>query len=517
MIAGVDLAQSLLFSSSDSALVLVANKAALVKVNVTSVDPKEAKPPGSVKVQDSTGRLLKEIALVAPTGDLPRSVPEVPSASTAYTATLPADSVKAGLRLTVSLSNGQSNTLSPRVGGGVAIKLVTVPIQIGNLTGKVVSGMAPYVQARVPVASVTTQSHGAYVSKRVTAIPADSGWGDAFGALLGEISDLHRLENASDEEYYVGFLPKSTLGIMGLGYVPGQATVVADWPENQGAVRKFAMHELGHNFSLGHAPCGTDGDSTYPYPNAQLGMPGRYIWGYLASTSSFVDPRSANAHDIMSYCDGETFSDYNYRLMQVHLTPSDKLVQAASAAAVAPQELLLVGGQIGNGQATLRPLKAMYGKARPPRSGPYTLRIVTAQGSVEYPFVTQSLDHDLKSEHFGFTVPHPGTVLSITIVKGTATLMQTVAKPANVTQSERALAVKPLIQMSEQLGVLQLNWDAVQHPYLTVTWAGDKRSTLAQDLQGGSASLSLRDLPAGGSFEFSLSDGLNSVRVQRSR
>ncbi len=65
--------------------------------------------------------------------------------------------------------------------------------------------------------------------------------------------------------------------------------------------------------------------------------------------------------------------------------------------------------------------------------------------------------------------------------------------------------------------MLQLSWDATRYPYLTVTHAGARRSTLAQDLQGGIALLPLTNVPTGGSFEFSLSDGLNTLRVPLTR
>ena len=52
------------------------------------------------------------------------------------------------------------------------------------------------------------------------------------------------------------------------------------------------------------------------------------------------------------------------------------------------------------------------------------------------------------------------------------------------------------------------------HQAATVTWVGPtgQRVTLAQDLSGGRARLATGELPAGGSFEVILSDGLNSSR-----
>ena len=327
--------QSLVFPSGDSALVLVANKAVLVRVNAITTNAQEAKPAGVLRVETSTGQLVQQFALTAPSGTLPSAVPAAPTSTNAYSAVVPANLVRSGLRLTASLANGQPvTTINPRVGGGVAMRLVAVPIQIAGTTGQVASGVASHLQARAPVASVTLQVRAAYVPRGVTSLPTtEDEWDTAFSRVLSELSNLHMLEQASDESYYYGFMPKRTYGLSGLGYRPGNAAVGFDLPSNPTAVRETLAHELGHNFSLPHAPCGgpANPDPNYPYANAQLGATGRYIWGYNFETSTFVDPRRTNIHDMMSYCDGDTFSDYNYRKIQVYLTPADRSVQVASA------------------------------------------------------------------------------------------------------------------------------------------------------------------------------------------
>lgn len=523
-IASIELAQSLLFPSGDSALVLVSNKDVLVKVNVTTTNPTEAKPTGNLRVENAAGQLVQSLVLTPPSGALPAVVPQVPSFANAYSAVVPGNLVKEGLRLTAAVDNGQSaTTINPRVGGGIAMELVAVPVRIGGVTGEVVPEAANYVQARMPVASVTLRTRAPYVPSGVAALPTtERGWSRAFSQILGELDDLHTLERASDEAYYYGFVPKRTFGLAGLGYVPGNASLGFDVPTSPDAVRETMLHELGHNTSLPHAPCGgpADADPQYPYPNAQLGAPGRYIWGYNAQTQSFTDPRRTDVHDIMSYCNGSTFSDYNYRRIQVHLTPGDRLMKPAAnatAAASGPQELLLISGHIEAGKATLTPPKTMMGEPKTPQEGPYTLRIVTAQGTTDYKFGTKQVDHITTMQRFGFTIAHPGAILSMSIVKDGATLMQSEAKSASKTKNQSAASAKPQVQVSETGGALRLSWDHAQHPYLTVTHVGAQRSTLAQDLGGGAATLPLDTLPAGGSFEFSLSDGLNTVRLTHQR
>jgi Peptidase M66 len=525
-IANIELAQSLLYPSGDSELVLLPGKAVLVKVNAITTNTQQGAPAGTLRVETETGQLVQSIALTAPTAALPTTAPLVPSFANAYTATVPANRVQPGLRLTASLANGQpAVTINPRVGGGIAMSFVAVPIQIADTTGQVVAGAASYVQARMPVVSVTQRVRAAYVSTRVTQLPtSDSSWRTAFSTLLGELDDLRILEDAPDEAYYMGFMPKRTFGLAGLGYRPGNASLTFDVPTSPRSVLETLTHELGHNFSLPHAPCGGPArpDPDYPYPNAQLGEPGRYIWGYNAATKTFTDPRRTDIHDIMSYCDGDTFSDYNYRKMQVFLTPSDRAAQQATkGAASSPQELLLVSGQIAGDTAELTPVKSLFGRAKLPNDGPYTLRIVTAQGSTDYRFSPKELDHDGTVQHFSFSIPHPGAIVSMTVFKDGATLMQSQAKPASTERAKRASTEKPQMQISEQGGVLRLTWDHTTYPYLTVTHvadlAGKQRSTLAQDLQGGTASLPTTGLPAGGSYELSLSDGMNTVRVTHSR
>ena len=503
---------------------LVAGKAVLVKVNATTTQQQEAKPTGSLRVETSSGQLVQEIALTAPTGKLPTAVSAVPSFTDSYSAVVPANLVVSGLRLTASLANGQpATTINPRVSASMAMKLVAIPVQIAGTTGQVVAKADTYLQARLPLTSVTLQTHAPYVSKSVTTLPTtESDWSTAFSKVLSELDDLHMLEQASSQSYYFGFLPKRTFGLAGLGYMPGNAAVGFDMPSNAPSVSEAMTHEVGHNLSLPHAPCGgpDDADPQYPYANATLGAAGRYIWGYNVETKTFTDPRKTDIHDMMSYCSGDTFSDYNYRKVQVFITPSAKSEKAASVSVAAgPQELLLVSGQVASGKVELTPLKSLYGEARLPGSGPYLLRIVTAQGTVEYPFATKQIDH-IASQRFGFTIPHPGTIFSMAILKDGQTLLQSEAKAAATSTSqatEHAASTKPQVQATEKNGVLQLTWDATLYPYLTVTHVGTQRSTLAQDLQGGSASLPMANVPAGGSFEFSLSDGLNTLRVPLAR
>ena len=526
-IASVGLAQSHLFPSTDSALVLIPGKPALIMVNATTTKPAEAKPVGTVRVETATGVLMQSIDLTLPTVALAAAVPDVPSFTTAYNAMLPASLVKSGMRLTISLANGQPATVvNPRVGGGVPMTLVAVPVQMGSLVGEVLASAGSELQALTPLQAVTYRTRATYISP--TKLPiSEAEWGSAMSTVLFEILQLYRLEGSPPNTNYYGFLPKRSYGLTGVGFTPGNAAVGFDLPTAPKVVLETLIHEVGHNLGLGHAPCGVAGptDPNYPYQGGFLGAPGRYIWGYNMKTSTFTDPRDSNLHDIMSYCNGTTFSDYNYRLMQTRLTPADAFVVAGNTLlATGPQQLLMVSGQVTAGQAELKPAKSMFGEPSLPQSGPYTLRIVGEQGTVDYPFAPLAVDHDANFMPFVFTVPHPGVIYSMTLLKDGKVLTQRDAPAAagavdSAAASARTAAAisPPRVLATEKAGVLTLSWDSSRHPYLTVTHVGKQRQSMAQDLTGGKASIALGALPAGGSFEFGLSDGLNTVLLTVAR
>jgi hypothetical protein len=520
----VEFAQSMLFSSQDAELVLVSQRAVLAKVNLVASQGTSSQPSGVLRIEDANGNLLRELPLTAPSANVPTAAPSRPSFVDSYSVTIPAELVRAGLRVAPRFTPAAANqsTIALRVGGGVAVRVVTVPVQIGNTLGQVVADADGYLRARLPAASVTRVEHAPLLSSQVTTLPGTSSeWSSAFSAILGEVDDLHLLEGASSRTYYYGFIPKRTSGLAGMGYRPGNAAVGFDVPSNANAVRETMLHEVGHNLSLRHAPCGdpSSPDTSYPYANAAMGAGNRFIWGYDAVNNRFVDPTPTSVHDVMSYCAGNWFSDYNYRKMQVYLTPADRTLSAdadrvLASAAAAEQELLLVSGDIRNGVLRLNPLKGTVGRARAGGAGPYLLRITTRAGAlIEHRFDGREIDHQPDVLRFGFTIPNPGAIERIEVLLDGRVLVQRAARERVLSGGATATSAPATVQASEQGGVLTLRWDAARHPYLTVAHIGAARTVIAIDLQGGSASVPTASLPAGGRFEFGLSDGLNTERV----
>ena len=120
-------------------------------------------------------------------------------------------------------------------------------------------------------------------------------------------------------------------------------------------------HELGHNLSLRHAPCGgaAGPDTSYPYEDGSVGT-----WGFdFRDGGSVVQPSTP---DLMSYCDPVWISDYHfsnayrYRLFLAH--------QEETSVVAARRSLLVWGGQNSNGKLVLNPSFIVHAPPRLPES-----------------------------------------------------------------------------------------------------------------------------------------------------
>ena len=113
----------------------------------------------------------------------------------------------------------------------------------------------------------------------------------------------------------------------------------------------IVAHELGHTFSLAHAPCGNPlaVDPTYPYPDGSIG-----VWGYDSGTGTLVPP---DTPELMGYCGSEWISDYHFRRAMGHrlTTESGTSAAAAAVASAGGTSLLLWGGAHPTGEPFLEP------------------------------------------------------------------------------------------------------------------------------------------------------------------
>ena len=190
--------------------------------------------------------------------------------------------------------------------------------------------------------------------------------------LLEETEAIRVMEGGRG--HYMGMMAGPVAGPDGVAFVPGRASFSVPRP---GTI----AHELGHNMSLHHAPCGGAGDPdpSFPHPDGSVGA-----WGYDFARGELVRPTTP---DLMSYCgppDG--ISDYHFaNALRYRLF--DERGSAEAAVAAPATSLLLWGGTGADGVPFLNPVFVVDAPpALPDSAGAYTVTGRSARGTELFSF-----------------------------------------------------------------------------------------------------------------------------------
>lgn len=506
---------------------LVAGKPAVVRAYVLGA--RGGSPsPGVTLVVRNGNTVLASLPMNGPSVLPDREMPY--SLAQTFSATLIASQVINGLNVSVEQSGGGVGlSATPQLAGASNMKLTLVPIRTGSQQGSApaTSDVRSALRRTLPLAdtAIELSTRGVFSTNVVSSAPVSS---EDWSAVLGALDDLREVE--APNRHYFGFVANaSNTETAGLAYVNGPGftrsdtgigldTSYFDW-ENT------FIHEMGHNLSREHAPCGSVGadfDTNYPYANGALGsvplynIESVYLAGYPNSVSgapgSLIDPAGKN--DIMSYCsNADWFSDYNYHGVQSHLLTNTypKLINQA-----ADTELLVLRGELDGDNVRFHTPSAAFGRPRYDAGGAYTLRLTLADGSVLLQPVRSQRVADGRPglQHFSLRLPHPGPLRKLEMLRGEQLLSQPASTAAKRSGAATATA---RVDWQESQGVLSLRWDAQAFPRLNVLHLGSERRVLALGLSGGQASLALDELPVGGRFEFVLAHALDAQRLQAPR
>ena len=218
----------------------------------------------------------------------------------------------------------------------------------------------------------------------------DAGWND----LIFEIAVL-REDDGSNRYYYGGFRRPLTTDLLGLGFVGSLDTMSTETREAIGLKSPYIppvaigaedrpstiAHEIGHNLSLPHAPCGgpSGADGRFPYEDGSIGQ-----FGYDPGSGRVLDPE--RYVDLMSYCDPVWISDYNYMKVFEYraASPIDALFEQQPTAGLRTSGgagSLLVGGGVRNGELVLQPALSSTAPGHAPAiGGRYTLEGLDGAG-----------------------------------------------------------------------------------------------------------------------------------------
>ncbi len=181
--------------------------------------------------------------------------------------------------------------------------------------------------------------------------------------LLRQVEAIRAMEGGAG--HYMGMM-NGLAGAAGLATVAGRVSVSV--PEGT-----IMAHELGHNMSLLHTPCGNPPrvDTYYPYPDGSIGA-----WGYDFDAGTLVEPGN---HELMGYCYPRWISDYSFSRALRHRASEGAATQAPVTAPV--RSILLWGGAGADGVPFLEPAFVVDAPpSMPTESGDYMLTGMDADG-----------------------------------------------------------------------------------------------------------------------------------------
>ena len=432
---------------------LVAGEEALLRVFLTARSGAAADIPPvrarfyvddqEVHVEDIPGK----------SGPIPSEVSEGDLARTAN-AGIPAHVVRPGLEMVIEPD--PDGTLDPALGiakripetGRLAVEVRTMPLF--DLT------VIPFLWSEAPDSSVLDIARGMAADPGghellvpvntllpvgdlvVTAHePVVTSTNDGY-ELIAETEAIRAIEGGTG--HYAGTIAGPFTGPFGVAKTPGRSSFSIPLP-------LVLAHELGHNLSLSHAPCGTFGDPLFPYPDGSIGA-----WGYDSRLDRLWPPD--DSYDLMSYCGPKWISDHYFE-QAFRFRLADEGASGTAADAGPGRSLLLWGGIGSDGQPYLEPAFVVDARPMLPASGgDYRISGRTGQGAELFDLtfaMPEVADGDGRT-NFAFVVPvrsgWEAALASITLSGpgGSATLDESTDRPMAILRNSRTGQVRGFLR-----------------------------------------------------------------------
>ena len=433
---------------------LIAGDSALLRVFLTAADPRGAAIP-AVRARFFVGAAETYVTdIPSPTTLIPTDVDEGDLASSAN-AVIPGDVIQPGLEMVVDID--PDGVLDPALGvarripeaGRTAVDVRRMPVL--DLT------LIPFLLEQGPDSSILELTAGMAADPEghellfdtrtllpvgdleVTAHePVVISSSDAF-RLLGETGAIRAMEGGTG--HYLGTMAGRITGARGVARLPGRISFSK--PET-----RIIAHELGHNLSLSHAPCGgaPGTDPSFPEPDGSIGA-----WGYDFRSGKLVRP---GRRDVMSYCEPVWISDF-YFTNSLRFRLSDEADRETAVVATPARALLLWGGVNAEGEPFLEPAFVLDAPPSLPSPGSeYQLAGRDAGGGELF-----SLRFDMPvvadgdgSSSFTFTLPvQPGWAESLAGITlsgpgGSDTLDEETVRPMAILRDPRTGQVRAILR-----------------------------------------------------------------------
>ncbi len=397
--------------AEDGSVPLIAGRPAILPVSVAAGRPNLLRADARVTVHAGAGRpIVVETELGSHSGLAEATDPDQPEL--AHGIMLPGDAFRPGAELVFELDpndairHAEGSRVRVPARGRLRLdvlepppmRMTIVPV-MAALRGD--SSVVQWIQSAddppiefmrtvLPVGEVELAIREPLVMVRVPDFSTDHTW----EALIEDIALLRSLENG--DGYWYGVVPRSVFNIIaGMAQLEGRVSVgFAD--------EQVFVHEIGHNMSLLHAPCGNPWglDPDFPYPDGSIG---RHSWD--PRTGEFVE---ASTPDLMSYCGPGWISDFNFRKALEYRFSTEAQASAVLAASAESrgERLLLRGGVSPDGELRLDPAFLLDGPTKlPEATGRYRIEGLAANGASLFAFQFDMVEHSNGGGGFHYLVP----------------------------------------------------------------------------------------------------------------
>jgi len=214
--------------------------------------------------------------------------------------------------------------------------------------------------------------------------------------LVAQTKAIRAMEGGTG--HYMGLMSDPVTGASGVAFLGGRSSFSCP-------CAPVIAHELGHNLSLQHAPCGAyDADTSFPYADGSIGA-----WGYdFTDGGKLVRPSTP---DLMSYCGPpDWISDYHFaNALRFRLSEADGVdLPGQPFNAPAAKSLLVWGGVRADSMPYLEPTFVVDAPSLLPDSaGEHRLNGQTASGAELFSLsfaMLETADGD-GSSSFAFVLP----------------------------------------------------------------------------------------------------------------